>query len=383
VTHTRALPRPPAPLWREHPLFSGATPSGDPAFAGAEGFGAFTPGGRGGRTLYVENLNDRGPGSLRAAIEAAGPRTVAFRVGGAIDLKSKLQIREPFLTLDGAAAPSPGITLRNFGIEVNTHDVVLRYLRIRVGDDAVRLGDPTIHYEAGDGEHALYFGEGSGNSIADHLSLSWSTAKILSVTKMSDRITVQWCILSESLNIAGHGYASIAGGNRVTWHHNLLAHNLSRNVRFQGPVEADFRDNVIYDWGHTAAYGEFDRLNYVDNFLKPGPSTTQRPRRFHNGEGTVMPGSLFVEGNVMDGDARITADNWLGMGYDRESTAAVRPFDAPPVATQPAREAYELVLREAGATLPVRDAVDRRVVREVRDGTGKIIERMREVEDRR
>lgn len=113
----------------------------------------------------------------------------------------------------------------------------------------MQTGNPTIRYAAGDGKYALDFTDGSRNCIADHLSLSWSTNKILSTTKMSDLITVQWCILSESLNIDGHGYASITSGNRVSWHRNLFAHNYSRNVRFQAAVDADFRNNLIYDWG--------------------------------------------------------------------------------------------------------------------------------------
>jgi len=120
---------------------------------------------------------------------------------------------------------------------------------------------------------------------------------MLSTTKGADLIMIQWCILGESLNFAAHGFASIAGGNRVTWHHNLFAHNLSRNVRFQGMVEADFRNNVIYDWGETAAYGEFNRLNYVGNYLKAGPSTTQESKLFHKGREVVAPKSLFVADN--------------------------------------------------------------------------------------
>lgn len=112
----------------------------------------------------------------------------------------------------------------------------------------MQTGNPTIRYAAGDGKYALDFTDGSRNCIADHLSLSWSTNKILSTTKMSDLITVQWCILSESLNIDGHGYASITSGNRVSWHRNLFAHNYSRNVRFQAAVDVDFRNNLIYDW---------------------------------------------------------------------------------------------------------------------------------------
>jgi pectate lyase len=380
VSLARSLPEIPAPLWREHPLFPLSIPKGESAFSGAEGYGAFTPGGRGGKMIYVENLDDSGPGSLREAVETSGPRTILMHVGGVIRLKSTLTIKEPFVTIDGENAPGAGIMLRDHGIEVQTHDVVLRYFRIRVGDDDVRTNDKNLRYTAGDGEHALYFTEGSKNGIADHLSLSWSTTKILSVTKMSDLISIQWCILSEGLNFADHGYASIAGGNRVTWHHNLFAHNQSRNVRFQGPVDADFRNNVVYDWGDAAAYGEFDRLNYVGNYLKAGPSTTQSPRLFHNGREVVAPGSLFVADNILEGDEKVNQNNWRGMGYyfERDTIGASVPFAAPLVTTDPPQVAYSRVLQEAGATLPKRDSVDQRIVREVREGTGHIVKSVEE-----
>jgi hypothetical protein len=379
VTHTRPIPQVPTPLWLAHPLYQlSAETIGEPAFPGAEGFGAATPGGRGGKTIFVDNLNDSGPGSLREAVDTPGPRTIVFHVGGVIPLQSRLIIKEPFVTIDGQNAPGAGIMLRNHGIEVRTHDVVLRYFRVRVGDDDIRRADKKS-YSGGDGEHALYFTDGASRDIADHLSLSWSTTKILSVTKMSDLITIQWCILSEALNFAGHGYASLAGGNRVTWHHNLFAHNQSRNVRFQGPVDADFRNNVIYDWGDAAAYGEFDRLNYVGNYLKAGPSTSQRPYLlFHRGDAVVLPGSLFVADNMMEGERKargVNQDNWKGMGYypERSTVAARGPFPSPPVTTEPASVAFDHVLKDAGATLPRRDVVDQRIVREVRDGTGHII----------
>jgi pectate lyase len=380
VTHARAIPVPPQPLWWNHPVYPLAIPAGRPAFHGAEGYGAYTPGGRGGRVIDVDNLNDSGPGSLRAAVEATGPRTVAFRVGGTIALLSTIIVSHPFLTLDASAAPASGITLRRHGIEVHTHDVILRQFRIRIGDEGVRLNSKNIRYAAGDGEYALYFTEGSSNAIADHLSLSWSTNKILSTTKMADRITIQWCILSESLNLDGHGYASIAGGNRVTWHHNLFAHNNSRNPRFQGVVDADFRNNVVYDWGWAAAYGEFDRLNYVGNYLKPGPSTTQKPLLFMEGTESIAPGSLYFTGNVLEGSSKAIEDNWRGTGfyYDRATLAASKPLPAPPVITESAPDAYADVLDHAGANTPARDAVDARVVREVRTGTGHITQSVAE-----
>jgi pectate lyase len=378
ITHVRPPPEIPKPLWSEFQLYPlSADTQGQPAFPGAEGFGAFTPGGRGGKTLYVDNLSDSGPGSLRQAVQTPGPRVIAFRIGGVIPLKSTLLIQEPFVTIEGQNAPGAGIMLRNHGIEVRTHDVILRHFRVRVGDDDIHLNNPNAlgAYEGGSGEHALYFIEGSKNCIADHLSLSWSTTKILSVTKLSDLITIQWCVLSEALNFAGHGYASIAGGNRVTWHHNLFAHNHSRNVRFGGLVDADFRNNVIYDWGDRVSYGEFDKVNYIGNYVKAGPSTIQNPRQFHDGGAVVMPASLFLADNILEGDSKVNQDNWRGTGYfdERKTIAATRPFPAPPVTTEPAQAAYDHVLDEAGATLPSRDAVDQRIVREVRDGTGHII----------
>ena len=378
VTHVRPIPQPPAPLWREHPIYPLAIPVGEPAFPGAEGYGAFSRGGTGGRNVYVDNLNDSGPGSLRAAVEAEGPRIVVFRVGGSIALNTRLPIRHPFLTLDAQNAPGEGIVLRNHGIDVRTHDVVLRYFRIRLGDEGVGRD---VNYEAGEGEDGIRFASGATDCIADHLSLSWTTGKIVTIRQMSDRITIQWSILSESLNFAGHGYGALASGNRVSWHHNLLAHNFSRNVRFQGALNADFRNNTIYDWGEAAGYGEFDRLNYIANCLKPGPSTTQHPRLFHVGDRMALPGSIFVERNVLEGEPKVDQDNWRGMGayyLDRDTLKAAEPFPAPPVTTEPARAAYERVLEEAGDTRPARDAVDRRVLREVREGTGHIIRWVRE-----
>ena len=378
VTRVRPIPQPPAPLWRDYSVYPLTIGAGKPAFPGAEGYGAFSRGGAGGRKVYVDNLNDSGPGSLRAAVEGEGPRIVVFRVGGSIALRTRLPIRNPFLTMDAQSAPGEGITLRNHGIDVRTHDVVLRYFRVRLGDEGI---SSNVRYEAGEGEDGVRFESGAKDCIADHLSLSWTTGKIITITPTADRITIQWCILSESLNFANHGYASLAAGKRVSWHHNLLAHNYSRNVRFQGALDADFRNNTIYDWGKAAGYGEFDRLNYIANFLKPGPSTTQNPRLFVLGDHVVMRGSIFVDGNYLEGEPKVVENNWRGMGYyyfDRDSLKAADPFPAPHVTTEPARAAYERVLQEAGDTLPARDAVDRRVVREVREGTGHIIRWVRE-----
>ena len=381
VTHVLNRSAIPSPEWWGHSVFPFAIKPSSIAFLGAGGYGAYAKGGTAGSRVYVDNLNDAGIGSLRTAVDGAGPRVIVFRVGGIIDLSSDLVIRNPYLTIDGSAAPAPGITLRRHGIVVSTHDVILRQFRIRIGDDDLHPDDAKLRYGAGDGQYALDFINGAHDDIADHLSLSWSTNKILSTTKFSDRITIQWCILSESLNIDGHGYASIAGGNRVTWHHNLFAHNFSRNPRFQGAVDADFRNNVVYDWGEKSTYGEFDRLNFVGNYFKPGPSTTQRPRLFHDGFAAVASHSLLLSGNVMEGNSKVTADNWKATGFyfDRDRVAASSAFPAPPIEHDSATTAFYKVLARAGATLPVRDTVDDRIVHEVIDGVGQIIQSANQV----
>jgi hypothetical protein len=235
-------------------------------------------------------------------------------------------------------------------------------------------------YYDGAGEHALYFIEGSKNCIADHLSLGWSTTKVMTISKMSDLITVQWCILSEGLNFADHGLGLSLGQGRLTIHHDLIAHNQSRNPRFGTLVDCDFRNNIIYDWGDTAGCGEFERVNYIGNILKPGPSTRKAMRLFHDGVDVIMPHSLYLSGNILAENDAATRDNWLGVGYDQATYGAAEPFVAPRVTTEPAPAAYEDVLKNAGATLPKRDAVDDRIVRETRDGAGHVIKWVRDTE---
>lgn len=367
VSRARAALTPPAPLWLDVPPVDYALQGGALAFPEAEGFGARTPGGRNGRVLVVNTLADAGPGSLREAVGTRGPRTIRFDVGGEIQLATPLVVEEPFVSILGASAPAPGIVITRHGLSVRTHDVVLRHLRIRPGDDA---GADT------EGEDALSFVD-ARRCIADHLSVSWGTDEVLSITGLSDEITIQWSIISEALNPSGHGFASISGGHRVTWHHNLFAHHVSRVPRFQQVAYADFRNNVLYNWGHTAGYGEFERLNYVGNVLKPGPSTTQRPPMFHTGDSVVPSGSLYLEGNVIDGDRLVTNDNRLGIGYGAD-VYAPGPFPFPSVRTDAPAVALERVLQEAGATMPARDGVDARVVESVRNGTGRIIRSTRE-----
>jgi len=345
--------------------------SGQLAFPGAEGYGAHAKGGRGGKVLFVTNLNDAGPGSLREAVEAKGPRTVIFRVGGTIELKKLLDVRESYLTIAGQTAPGDGICVKGANDTLrlmNTHDIVVRYLRVRTG----------------------FTGEGDGhegdciscyavdNFILDHCSTSWGTDETISCTETSDRYTVQWCIIAEGLNFYGHSMASILGGDRSTWHHNLFAHCGTRNPRFAGLCRPDFRNNIIYDWASAAAYGDLRHVNYVGNYAKPGSSTTQKPPRFIQGDSVPLPGAIFMADNVLDGHPAETNDNRLGTGFDPEIFAS-QPNPAPPVETQPVQAAYDLVLKRAGTIYPKRDATDERIVNDVKNGTGHVIKYESEV----
>lgn len=359
----RALPNPPRPLWLEVNSRPALPDKWEPAFDGAEGFGSIARGGRDGREIVVINLNDSGPGSLREALSAKEARRVRFSVGGEIALKTRLDVREPFLTLDGSTAPAPGITLRGRGLSVTTHDVILRHFRIRPGVPSSESEDDALEFN------------GAERCIADHLSLAWATDETLSVVGLSDCITVQWCAIAEPLNDRKHAYGSIIGGERTTWHHNLFAHCVSRVPRFASIATCDFRNNVLYDWGHTAGYGQFERVNYIANFLKPGPSTTQRPPQFHNGDSVVPDRSLHLSGNVLFGAPEVTQTNHLGVGFDAAAFSE-KPFPFPPVTTDSAHAAYQQVLTNVGTTLPLRDATDERLLRQVRDGTGQIVDRV-------
>ena len=248
---------------------------------------------------------------------------------------------------------------------MRSHDVILRHFRIRPGDDTDNIDALNFH--------------NAERCIADHLSLSWGTDEVLSITGMSDAITVQWCAISEGLNRDKHGFASLAGGERTTWHHNLFAHHVSRVPRFAGIARADFRNNVLYHWGHTAGYGQFERVNYVGNYLKSGPSTTQNPPLIHRGDETLVDAALYLADNVMHGSDAVTQDNWLGVGFETRVRAA-QPFPAPVVRTTSAATAYEDVLREVGALPARRDPADTRVVAEVRAGSGRIIDNARDLD---
>ncbi len=351
---------------------SAQIPALTPAFPGAEGFGRLTSGGRGGTVLEVTNLNDAGPGSLRAAVESSGARTVVFKVSGTIALRSPLIIKHDNITIAGHTAPGDGICIRDYSVLLQADNIIIRYLRFRMGDKYKQVAD-------------ALGGIGQSDIIIDHCSMSWGIDEVASFYD-NKNFTMQWCLISESLNNSchpkgKHGYAGIWGGKGATFHHNLLAHHSSRNPRFNGSRTnwgitgeeiVDHRNNVIYNWSENSAYGgEGGSQNIVANYYKYGPATGSKSlkKRIVNPWG--IDGRWYVAGNFVWGFPEVTADNWNG-GVASDFPATIRlaqpvPFAA--VVTDSAETAYLSVLAAAGAVLPKRDAVDCRIIEEVRTGT--------------
>ncbi|MBA3879039.1 MAG: pectate lyase [Sphingobium sp.] len=350
------------------------------AFPGAEGAGRFALGGRGGKVLTVTTLADSGPGSLRAAVEAKGPRIIVFALSGTIKLAKPLRIREGRVTIAGQSAPGDGITLRDYPLEVAADDVVIRYIRSRLGDESKTESD------------AIWIASGR-RIILDHVSASWSVDETLSASANYTQpnegwfdLTVQWSIiansLTKSLHAKGeHGYGSLIRGGRgakASWHHNLWANHSARMPRpgnYSGPevdpVGAffDFRSNVFYNWGgghsgYNADTATLSRYNFVDNAYVTGPQSG-KPIAFK--ESDTLAKAYFA-GNSMNG--AIPADPWsLVTGISPDGYRLTAPVDVAPVASDPAPSAYTRVLAGAGAS-KVRDAIDLAVVAGVRDKTG-------------
>ena len=362
-------------------------PNNEPAYAfpGAEGFGRDVSGGRGGKVLFVTKLTDDGTeGTLRYAINQQGKRYILFKVSGNIDLKSNLTISNGDLTIAGQTAPGDGICIKNFSVIVNADNVMIRFLRFRMGDEGAAEGD------AMEGRYRK-------NVIIDHCSMSWSTDEAASFYG-NENFTLQWCIISESLRNSVHdkgvhGYGGIWGGKNASFHHNLLAHHDSRNPRFDHPGVynttqlatmrgvVDFRNNVIYNWGNDASYGgEAGNFNIVNNFYKPGPASINKRRilNAYKQATTSSPiygfGKFYITGNYVEGQPDITADNWIGVEAkngtpaDKQSMklANTLPFGIY-TTDHTAQKAFEKVLNFAGASLK-RDAHDLRIVTETKDG---------------
>lgn len=379
------------PVAPQIPPLPPALPKFVPAFPGAWGGGMFTVGGRGGKVIAVTNLDDSGEGSLRAAIEAHGPRIVVFRVAGTIRLERNLDINSPYITIAGQSAPGDGICIAGGSVNINTREVILRHLRVRRGDPQGGQGSDNIG------------GNPEGDIMVDHCSVSWGRDEGISLyrymrpdtpqyerEKLPTRnVTIQWTISSEALG-PGHEFGGTWGGEDSTFHHNLFACNTGRNPSIGMSGEFDYRNNVVFNWGHRTMDGgdETSMINVISNDYKSGPATNddmegviariESRRMFSPGgygkngswypEASDRPGKWYVAGNIMANSPEVTEDNWKGMRGPVETARVHTPFEGWPVNQQSAEEAYESVLAKCGATLPKRDAVDQRVIGIVRSG---------------
>ncbi len=356
-----------------------------PAFPGAEGGGMYCTGGKGGKVLFVDNLNDKGKGSFRDAIEEKGPRIIVFRISGTINLSKPIHIKNGDLTIAGQTAPGDGICLKNYGIRLDADNVIIRYIRVRPGDEKHEENDAIS-------------GIRHKNLMIDHCSFSWAMDEVASFYD-NENFTMQWCIISESMydsyhHKGKHGYGGIWGGLNASFHHNLLSDHDSRNPRFCGSrysddqerEKTDLRNNVIYNWGNNSIYGgEEGNYNIVNNYFKPGPATQTRAKfrilqltqEFYDpsiNKDTLHAGKFYVAGNVVEGFPELEKDNWNGgvqySGIDEDMKRRSKlhePVQLTPLKTDLAGTAFEKVLKSAGANLS-RDKVDLRIIAEVKSG---------------
>jgi hypothetical protein len=371
------------------PVITGAI-----AFPDAEGFGKYTTGGRGGKVFIVNNLNDDGEGSLRKAVTAKGARIVVFAVSGTIHLQSPLSIKQD-ITIAGQTAPGEGICLADYPVQLGGDNIIVRYLRFRMGDKNQRGG-----MVDGNGGDDAFGGQRRKNIIVDHCSVSWSTDEVFSVYA-GDSTTLQWNLICEPLNYSyhfetgdkdyeHHGYGGIWGGKHLSAHHNLFAHCNSRTPRFNGirggggEENVDFRNNVIYNWGINNIYaGEGGNYNLVNNYFKYGPSTKQNVRASivnpYNALPSIPFGKYYVGGNYVDGAVDVTKNNYLGINMnkgteeDKKNAVVDKPFSSIAINTQAAEAAYTAVLATSGASHQ-RDTMDQRLINDVKNRTGGFID---------
>lgn len=372
-----------------------------------EGGGAKASGGDGGAIYRVTRLDDATDpntglpqvGTLRYAVNQTGTRRVIFTKSGTIHLTSELRVRVGNLTIDGQSAPGEGICIADYPLIINASNVIVRFLRVRLGDVSNTESDAVSVNNA-------------SNVVLDHLSCSWSVDECVSCYANTD-FTMQYCIVSESLKESvhgkgNHGYGGIWGGKNASFHHNLLAHHDSRNPRFDhdyvdaicaGPI--DYVNNVVYNWGSNSAYGGEGssngaggrHINFVNNYYKYGPSTKSNVKSrlvdpwvscsncTDKCGGSVKPPVLWLTGNYMYGSTDVTNDNWKGstqQGSNVKATARWTNGLTALANEQTAEQAYETVLAKAGCSLH-RDALDTRIVNDVKNGTGKLINTQTEV----
>ncbi|XZF16298.1 T9SS type A sorting domain-containing protein [Chitinophagaceae bacterium MMS25-I14] len=382
-----------------------------PSFPGAEGAGSLTSGGRGTSSspttvFEVTNLLDNNsPGSLRYALTASATyRTVVFRVSGTIHLNSALKISKANTTIAGQTAPGGGICLADYPVSITANNVIVRYIRFRMGDKNQNLGMVN-----GSGNDDAFDGTGRNHIMIDHCTMSWGDDEAFTFYG-GDSTTLQWNLISEPLNYSyhfetgdtdfeHHGFGGIWGGRHASFHHNLLAHCQGRSPRFDGSrnlspntagqENAEFCNNVLYDWGsYNVNGGEGGNYNVINNYYKYGPSTSASAKYmvinpYKQTSSPVLPyGKYYLSGNYVDGSTTITNNNWRGANMNSGSlsdTAAAKVAASFTVSSlsltlQNASDAYDSVLQHAGAVLPARDTLDLRIINDVINRTGRIID---------
>ena len=369
-----------------------------PAFPGAEGGGMYSFGGRGGKVYVVTSLADSGPGTLREACEAGGARIVVFNVSGIIRLESPIIIQAPYITIAGQTAPGDGVCVAGQTFGVDTHDVVIRHMRFRRGETYAH------HREDSFGGNPV------GNIMLDHISAEWGLDENISFYRHmwkpgpdykaekrgTVNVTVQNSISAKALDTYNHAFGSTLGGENCAFMRNLWADNSGRNPSVGWNGIFNFVNNVVYNWVHRSSDGgDYQAMfNFINNYYKPGPLT---PKESPVGHRIIKPeaglsknkekqyGRVYCAGNIMEGNERVTADNWDG-GVQIESQANTdgftekmrsdEPFMMPHISIMSAQSTYDFVLDNAGATIPTRDIVDQRIIEEVRTGKAYYVKKL-------
>lgn len=363
-----------------------------PAFPGAEGGGAYTAGGRGGKVLVVTSLADEGPGTLREACETGGARIVVFNVAGVIKLSKAINVRAPYITIVGQTAPGDGVCVTGNSFLIDTHDVVIRHMRFRRGAQDVAFRDDAMG------------GNAVGNIMIDHCSASWGLDENMSIYRHvynrqengyglklpTVNITIQNSVFSEALDFYNHAFGATIGGHNSMFARNLFACNISRNCSVGMHGGFNFVNNVIFNWWNRSVDGGDNNslFNIINNYYKPGPITPLdkpisyrilKPEAGRAKTKEVTFGKAYVNGNIVDGNSKVTKDNWDGgvqvfdgahVGKHINNIKVDQPFDMPHVKIMDTKKAYAYVLDNVGATFPKRDAVDTRITKTVR--TGKV-----------
>ena len=364
------------------------------AFPGAAGFGSNTPGGRGGSVREVTSLADSGPGSFRWALGGQGARTVVFRVTGTIELETPVSIREPYVTVAGQTAPGMGVTVRGAPLLIRTHDVVIRYLRIRPG------ADTEVNPEKLDGLTILDTDRNSVHDvIIDHVSATWAVDENMGAWYGPSDVTVQWSLLAEGLAHSTHlkdngkccdlhsmGFLVGPGTRRISLHHNVFAHNNGRNPHFLGGVRGEIVNNIVFDWGYAATeiepLGGRSRVDIIGNHYMPGKTSYPAPRGV-TFFGPAEDAQLYLYDNLGPRRPTGTEPQWDVAFLDRVDRSDIRTptrvASGSGLVPDDSVTLESVLLPTVGAAVPVRDDIDGRIVASVSNRASGLVDDPRDV----